>query len=299
MKKVVLMAVILSLLTPTLSSNAAGGKAEGRIGSKTFKICDKGYKLDVAPFQSGQISYFPVRFFSDRFGAEVTWDGAKKVCTVKGFGIDFKVDFLRGEMMNQGSPLQTGERPIISSGRGFIGIKAANMVFKMNFSVNNKNIISEVDCDRIKYRWADFNLPVDHSETGETVQLSKVLGNGKTKIVVLEFWYTACTHCWDQLEHLETLYQKYKDRGLEIFSITTDGPDNEASRWEKIEELGYTYKTLLDSKAETYAGYFQPAFPNITVIVPGDKFYKLRRDPLSKGDNDELEKLIENLCASN
>lgn len=299
MKKVVMMVVILSLLIPTLSSNAAGGKVEGRIGSKTFKICDKGYKLDVAPFQSGQIFYFPVRFFSDRFGAEVIWDGDKKVCLVKGFGIDFMVDFLHGEMTNQGSPLQTGERPIISSERGFIGVKAANAVFKMNFSVNNKNIVSDVDCDRIKYRWTDFNLPVDHSETGETAQLSKVLGNGKTKVVVLEFWYTACTHCWDQLEHLETLYQKYKDRGLEIFSITTDGPDNEESRWAKIEELGYTYKTLLDTKAETYANYFQPVFPNITVIVPGEKFYTLRRDPVSKGDNDELEKLIENLCTSN
>lgn len=299
MKKVFLMILALSMVLPTGYAKSAGGKIEGRVGSKTIKICDKGYNIGSPITQEGSVVYLPVRFFADRFGADVTWDYANRIASVKGFGLDFTVNHKSGIVTNNNSPVSFGEKPLIIGGKTSVGLKTANALFRMNFAANGKNIVSDVDCDRIKYRWADFNLPVDHSDTGDSVQLSKVLGNGKTKVVVLEFWYTACTHCWDQLEHLETLYQKYKDRGLEIFSITTDGPDNEGSRWEKIEELGYTYKTLLDTKAETYASYLQPAFPNITVIVPGEKFIRLKRDPISKGDNDELEKLIESLCSSN
>lgn len=299
MRKVFLMIVALSLILPTGYANSANGKVEGRVGSKTIKICDKGYNIGSPITQEGSVTYLPVRFLADRFGADVTWDYDNRIASVKGFGLDFSVNLTSGAVLNNNIPFSIGEKPMLIAGRTSVGLKTANALFRLNFTQNGKSIVSDVDCDRIKYRWADFNLPVDRSDTGETVQLSKVLGNSKTKVVVLEFWYTACTHCWDQLEHLETLYQKYKDRGLEIFSITTDGPDNEGSRWEKIEELGYTYKTLLDTKAEVYANYFQPAFPNITVIVPGDKFYKMRRDPLSKGDNDELEKLIESLCTSN
>jgi peroxiredoxin len=299
MKKVFLLLVALSLIMPAGFVDSANGKVEGRVGSKTVKICDKGYNIGSPITQVGSVVYFPVRFFADRFGADVTWDNFNRTATVKGFGLNFSVNLKSGIVLNVNTPVSFGEKPLIIDGKTSIGLKTANVLFGINFSSNGKNIDSNVDCDRIKYRWADFTLPVDRSQLGETIQLSKVLANGKTKVVVLEFWYTQCTHCWEQLEHLETLYQKYKDRGLEIFSITTDGPGNEGSRWEKIEELGYTYKTLLDTKAETYASYFQPVFPNLTVIVPGEKFYKLRRDPVSKGDNDELEKLIESLCSSN
>jgi thiol-disulfide isomerase/thioredoxin len=54
--------------------------------------------------------------------------------------------------------------------------------------------------------------------SGKTVKLSSLKG----KVVLIDFWASWCGPCRRANKHLKELYSKYKDKGLEILSISVD-----------------------------------------------------------------------------
>ena len=61
----------------------------------------------------------------------------------------------------------------------------------------------------------DFSLP---SLDGKTVRLSDFHG----KVVILDFWATWCPPCRMEIPHFISLYNKYKNKGLEVVGIALD-----------------------------------------------------------------------------
>lgn len=59
---------------------------------------------------------------------------------------------------------------------------------------------------------------------GETMKLSDYKG----KIVLLDFWASWCGPCRKENPHVVKLYEKYKDDGFEVFSVSLD---KDKSRW--------------------------------------------------------------------
>lgn len=52
------------------------------------------------------------------------------------------------------------------------------------------------------------------------------LADGKgSKVYVVEFWATWCPPCRVAIPHLNELYKKYKDQGLEVVAITDEDPE--------------------------------------------------------------------------
>ena len=47
------------------------------------------------------------------------------------------------------------------------------------------------------------------------------------KVVVVNFWATWCGPCRKEIPDLSKVYEKYKDKGLEILGILTDDPSNQ------------------------------------------------------------------------
>jgi peroxiredoxin len=57
-----------------------------------------------------------------------------------------------------------------------------------------------------------------HDPSGKAVSLSDFLGH----VVILDFWRSTCPACQSALPNLESIYEKYKDKGLEVVSISLD-----------------------------------------------------------------------------
>jgi thiol-disulfide isomerase/thioredoxin len=108
----------------------------------------------------------------------------------------------------------------------------------------------------------------------EDVDGNKVdLGAYRGKVVILDFFATWCEPCRLLAPELQTVYERYKDRGVAVIALSADeGPDAAASVRAFIKELrvSYTVAVAGDGVMKQYGAYSLPT----TVII--DREGKIR-----------------------
>lgn len=67
----------------------------------------------------------------------------------------------------------------------------------------------------------DIELP---DPNGKMIKLSSLKG----KVVLLDFWASWCGPCRRENPHVVEIYNKYKDKGFTVFSVSLDGLDSRA-----------------------------------------------------------------------
>ncbi len=92
----------------------------------------------------------------------------------------------------------------------------------------------------------DFTIP---DTLGNPVSLSSI----KAKVKLLDFWASWCTPCRKANKTFITFYEKYKDQGLEIISVSVD---RNAKQWKQaIRQDGYKWIQLSELKSTPEAWY--------------------------------------------
>ncbi|NOT61753.1 MAG: TlpA family protein disulfide reductase [Acidobacteria bacterium] len=59
---------------------------------------------------------------------------------------------------------------------------------------------------------------------------SKKLSDYKGKVVVLDLWATWCGPCRQEIPHLITLANEYRDQGVEVIGLTNEDPNTQAAQ---------------------------------------------------------------------
>ncbi|MEO4053742.1 TlpA disulfide reductase family protein [Solibacillus sp. CAU 1738] len=92
----------------------------------------------------------------------------------------------------------------------------------------------------------DFSL-----ETLDGTQLA--LSDLKGQKVLLNFWATWCAPCKAEMPHMQSFYEKYKDKNVTVIAVNLqDSRDKLASF---VEEYGLTFPISLDTTGEIGSQY--------------------------------------------
>lgn len=92
----------------------------------------------------------------------------------------------------------------------------------------------------------------------------RTLEEFKGKVLVLDFWGTWCPPCRMAMPAVQTVHEKYKDRGVVVLGMNFEqNPKADPEKFKK--EKGYTYPSL--TKAQTVSGAYKvPGWPTFYVI---------------------------------
>jgi thiol-disulfide isomerase/thioredoxin len=110
----------------------------------------------------------------------------------------------------------------------------------------------------VMFKAPDITLP---TLSGAFIHLADVRG----KVVLLNFWATWCVPCRTEMPTLEELYQRYRDRGLEVVAVNLDmlsTPGVEAF----VKEVGVTFPIVLDPSWATARAYRVVGVPTTYLI---------------------------------
>ncbi len=118
----------------------------------------------------------------------------------------------------------------------------------------------------------------------------------KGKVAIVDFWGTWCPPCREELPVLASLYQKYKDKGLEIVGVNCgeqEGPQAKAKIVKFLSENVPYRCALTDGKAEAQVPDFE-GFPT-TLFLDRTGTVRLKMvgfDPAHKSDLEDAVKLL-------
>lgn len=304
LQKGILCALSISILLMLWIPAQVGAdtcKMEFRKNSKVVSVCDKNYRLDVAPFSQDETMFLPVRFFFERFGSKVGW--SDKTAVVNYNNSTFVIFANSNKTTINNVPYYLKKQSIIKNNRLFISVAdlgkfGESMGVQSGVTQKTDSVSIDIDSTKIKYPWSDFTLPVMDGN-GKTLTLSKVMAEPDTKVVIVQIWYTGCAGCTNVLKLFQKLWTQYQGKGLKIVSVNTDGPGYEEGRAEKIESAGVTYSVELDDEYSLKPGWYDPVFPNYYLLVPGDKYIRIFQERWDEDANAVFEKTVGDLCSGN
>lgn len=107
--------------------------------------------------------------------------------------------------------------------------------------------------------------------------LKKLRANPTKHMILVSFWATWCGSCIDEFADFQDTFQMYKDRDLELVTVSANMPDEKTAVTKMLERKHATSRNLLFASNETTALQmaFDPAWdsavPYTVLIDPGGK----------------------------
>ncbi len=124
---------------------------------------------------------------------------------------------------------------------------------------------------------------------GNKMSLKKLAG----KPVLVDFWTYSCVNCLRTVPHLQKLYERYHDLGLEIIGVHTPEfafEHDEENVKRAIKEIGITYSVVLDNDYDIWHLYANNSWPHCFLIGPDGVIVY---DHVGEGNYAETEKAVQ------
>ncbi|GEM_PF-324800 len=110
---------------------------------------------------------------------------------------------------------------------------------------------------------------------------------------ILCFWAVWCTPCQAELAKMGPMWEEMKDRGLNIYAISIDGPDSTSRVPGFAQSQGYKFPVLLDRETEVLAQYNPKGDIPFYVILDADGNVVKSHQGYVKGDMVGLKKYLD------
>ena len=109
-----------------------------------------------------------------------------------------------------------------------------------------------------RFQARDFSLAL--ARTGETRSLSSLKG----KVVFLNFWATWCGPCRAEMPSMQSLHNKFKDKGLEILAVNCLEKAPQVLSF--LDSNGFSFPVALDTDGQVSAAYGIQSIPTSFIL---------------------------------
>jgi peroxiredoxin len=107
------------------------------------------------------------------------------------------------------------------------------------------------------------------------------------KVTVVHFWTDWCGSCREEMPALETLFGRYRGRGLLIVAVNVGQTRTQVKKF--IDDLKITYPVLLDTEGKTARDYGVVGLPRTFIL---DRNGIIRYKILGEADEESIRKLL-------
>jgi peroxiredoxin len=127
---------------------------------------------------------------------------------------------------------------------------------------------------------------------GDTLALSSLRGAP----VLLNLWATWCAPCRRETPYLQTLHERYRDRGLRVVGVTVDTRGAASAVRDFLDEFGVTYTILEDPDMVSMDRYAVIGLPATFLLDREGVIRHVVTGPVAEGNrsfHDALERLLQ------
>jgi len=123
------------------------------------------------------------------------------------------------------------------------------------------------------------------------VSLNELKGEHLT---ILDFWTTWCKPCKKSIPQLISIYDDYKDLGVQVIGVNCDGPRSVAKVPGVSRSMEINYPVLIDINSDIANSLNIGSFPTL-VILDKEQRIKYYHDGFIPGDEEEIREVLNKL----
>lgn len=172
------------------------------------------------------------------------------------------------------------------TGRALIAVAAAMLALNVAWVARNYELLRPLAAGDPA---PAFELP-RLSREGRALPERLALGKLRGRVVLVDFWASWCGPCRASMPTIERLYREYRERGFDVVSVKTDGPEmGAASRV----IAATTFPIVLDPEGAVAARYKVVSYPHLVLIDRGGVVRFVHRGGTDKGElATQIERLL-------
>lgn len=120
----------------------------------------------------------------------------------------------------------------------------------------------------------------------------ELVSQSENDVHILAFWATWCVPCTGELAKMQPMYERLKDRGVNIYAVSIDGPDTTARVPGFASGEGWTFEVTFDPETDLLSRYNPKGDIPFYVVLDASGNIIKSHQGFVKGDVVKLEQFL-------